>query len=118
MAGDSRAVLSRGDVAIPLTDDHKAAREDETVSFFSVLCVCSELLQAAPALVNVSLLVLGLVFCHYCVCVKGFVKTCADVLKQVEAHWWNYPIQTHQCVCHRNIAVCLNTSMTCCIRAL
>lgn len=28
--GDSRAVLSRGDVAIPLTDDHKAAREDET----------------------------------------------------------------------------------------
>ena len=31
-AGDSRAVLSRGDVAIPLTDDHKAAREDETVS--------------------------------------------------------------------------------------
>jgi len=33
-AGDSRAVLSRGDVAIPLTDDHKAAREDETVSLF------------------------------------------------------------------------------------
>ena len=32
IAGDSRAVLSRGDVAIPLTDDHKAAREDETVS--------------------------------------------------------------------------------------
>ena len=25
-------MLSRGDVAIPLTDDHKAAREDETVS--------------------------------------------------------------------------------------
>jgi serine/threonine protein phosphatase PrpC len=31
-AGDSRAVLCRGGVAIPLTDDHKAAREDETVS--------------------------------------------------------------------------------------
>lgn len=31
VSGDSRAVLSRGDVAIPLTDDHKAAREDETV---------------------------------------------------------------------------------------
>ncbi|KAK9791129.1 hypothetical protein WJX73_003818 [Symbiochloris irregularis] len=28
--GDSRAVLCRGDFAIPLTDDHKAAREDET----------------------------------------------------------------------------------------
>ncbi|CAK0785192.1 hypothetical protein CVIRNUC_008398 [Coccomyxa viridis] len=28
--GDSRAVLCRGGVAIPLTDDHKAAREDET----------------------------------------------------------------------------------------
>ncbi len=35
-AGDSRAVLSRGDVAIPLTDDHKAAREDETVN---LLCL-------------------------------------------------------------------------------
>jgi len=32
-AGDSRAVLCRSGVAIPLTDDHKAAREDETVSF-------------------------------------------------------------------------------------
>ena len=31
IAGDSRAVLCRGGVAIPLTDDHKAAREDETV---------------------------------------------------------------------------------------
>lgn len=31
-AGDSRAVLCRGDTAIALTDDHKAAREDETVS--------------------------------------------------------------------------------------
>ena len=30
-AGDSRAVLCRGSIAIPLTDDHKAAREDETV---------------------------------------------------------------------------------------
>jgi protein phosphatase 2C len=28
--GDSRAVLCRGGQAIPLTDDHKAAREDET----------------------------------------------------------------------------------------
>ncbi|KAK9807905.1 hypothetical protein WJX72_012508 [[Myrmecia] bisecta] len=28
--GDSRAVLCRSGVAIPLTDDHKAAREDET----------------------------------------------------------------------------------------
>lgn len=28
--GDSRAVLCRGGVAIPLTEDHKAAREDET----------------------------------------------------------------------------------------
>ncbi|KAK9795958.1 hypothetical protein WJX73_006426 [Symbiochloris irregularis] len=27
--GDSRAVLCRGNVAIPLTEDHKAAREDE-----------------------------------------------------------------------------------------
>lgn len=36
-AGDSRAVLSRGDVAIPLTDDHKAAREDETVSHLGKL---------------------------------------------------------------------------------
>ena len=32
-AGDSRAVLCRSSVAIPLTDDHKAAREDETVRF-------------------------------------------------------------------------------------
>lgn len=31
-AGDSRAVLCRSGVAIPLTDDHKAAREDETVT--------------------------------------------------------------------------------------
>ena len=31
-AGDSRAVLCRGDLALPLSDDHKAAREDETVS--------------------------------------------------------------------------------------
>lgn len=30
-AGDSRAVLSRAGLAFPLTDDHKAAREDETV---------------------------------------------------------------------------------------
>ncbi len=30
-AGDSRAVLCRGGAAIALTDDHKAAREDETV---------------------------------------------------------------------------------------
>ena len=30
-AGDSRAVLCRAGQAIPLTDDHKAAREDETV---------------------------------------------------------------------------------------
>lgn len=37
-AGDSRAVLSRGDVAIPLTDDHKAAREDETVSIVQTCC--------------------------------------------------------------------------------
>ncbi len=29
--GDSRAVLCRSGVAMPLTDDHKAAREDETV---------------------------------------------------------------------------------------
>lgn len=29
--GDSRAVLCRGGGALPLTDDHKAAREDETV---------------------------------------------------------------------------------------
>jgi protein phosphatase 2C len=28
--GDSRAVLCRGGLALPLTDDHKAAREDET----------------------------------------------------------------------------------------
>eukprot|EP00887_Chlorella_sp_A99_P007208 scaffold2.g7208.t1 len=28
--GDSRAVLSRNGAAVPLTDDHKAAREDET----------------------------------------------------------------------------------------
>lgn len=33
VAGDSRAVLSRAGMAIPLTDDHKAAREDETVCF-------------------------------------------------------------------------------------
>lgn len=39
-AGDSRAVLSRGDVAIPLTDDHKAAREDETVSIMTDVLVC------------------------------------------------------------------------------
>lgn len=38
LLGDSRAVLSRGDVAIPLTDDHKAAREDETVYFSSDYC--------------------------------------------------------------------------------
>lgn len=31
LAGDSRAVLCRAGQAIPLTDDHKAAREDETV---------------------------------------------------------------------------------------
>jgi len=30
--GDSRAVLCRSGGALPLTDDHKAAREDETVS--------------------------------------------------------------------------------------
>lgn len=30
--GDSRAVLCRSGAAVPLTDDHKAAREDETVS--------------------------------------------------------------------------------------
>lgn len=29
-AGDSRVVLCRGGLALPLTDDHKAAREDET----------------------------------------------------------------------------------------
>lgn len=29
--GDSRAVLCRSGGALPLTDDHKAAREDETV---------------------------------------------------------------------------------------
>ena len=29
--GDSRAVLCREGEALPLTDDHKAAREDETV---------------------------------------------------------------------------------------
>lgn len=29
--GDSRAVLCRDGGALPLTDDHKAAREDETV---------------------------------------------------------------------------------------
>ena len=29
--GDSRAVLCRSGGAVPLTDDHKAAREDETV---------------------------------------------------------------------------------------
>ncbi len=31
-AGDSRAVLCRNGMAVALTDDHKAAREDETVS--------------------------------------------------------------------------------------
>jgi protein phosphatase 2C len=30
--GDSRAVLCRSGGALALTDDHKAAREDETVS--------------------------------------------------------------------------------------
>lgn len=37
LAGDSRAVLCRNGQAIPLTDDHKAAREDETVSFLTSL---------------------------------------------------------------------------------
>ena len=47
-AGDSRAVLSRGDVAIPLTDDHKAAREDETVSRLgSLFCMHIKGLQFA-----------------------------------------------------------------------
>ena len=36
-AGDSRAVLCRSGVAIPLTDDHKAAREDETVGNYMLL---------------------------------------------------------------------------------
>ena len=36
-AGDSRAVLCRGNVAIPLTDDHKAAREDEVVRLLTSL---------------------------------------------------------------------------------
>lgn len=35
LAGDSRAVLCRNGQAIPLTDDHKAAREDETVGFLA-----------------------------------------------------------------------------------
>jgi hypothetical protein len=39
-AGDSRAVLCRGSVAIPLTDDHKAAREDETVCLVASLPHC------------------------------------------------------------------------------
>jgi serine/threonine protein phosphatase PrpC len=33
-SGDSRAVLCRSGMAIPLTEDHKAAREDETVRLF------------------------------------------------------------------------------------
>ena len=33
--GDSRAVLCRAGGALPLTDDHKAAREDETVGAFA-----------------------------------------------------------------------------------
>ena len=37
-AGDSRAVLCRSGVAIPLTDDHKAAREDETVRIALMVC--------------------------------------------------------------------------------
>lgn len=43
VSGDSRAVLSRGDVAIPLTDDHKAAREDETVrvSYIQAVVHCA-----------------------------------------------------------------------------
>ena len=40
LSGDSRAVLCRGGYACALTDDHKAAREDETVS--------SSGLQACP----------------------------------------------------------------------
>lgn len=31
-SGDSRAVLSRGGVAVQVTDDHKPEREDEAVS--------------------------------------------------------------------------------------
>ena len=42
-AGDSRAVLCRSGVAIPLTDDHKAAREDETVCFQCQPTSCSML---------------------------------------------------------------------------
>ena len=39
-AGDSRAVLCRGDIALPLTDDHKAAREDETVRTLQTFRCC------------------------------------------------------------------------------
>lgn len=37
--GDSRAVLCRNGTAFALTDDHKAAREDETVC---CVCVCCD----------------------------------------------------------------------------
>ena len=38
--GDSRAVLCRDGGALALTDDHKAAREDQTVSLPSHLFRC------------------------------------------------------------------------------
>ena len=44
-AGDSRAVLCRGDVAMPLTDDHKAAREDEVVRSLRPCSNCTPTLQ-------------------------------------------------------------------------
>ena len=52
LTGDSRAVLCRGDVAMPLTDDHKAAREDEVVRHAPTplcpSCTCAAC-SAAPA---------------------------------------------------------------------
>ena len=52
-AGDSRAVLCRGGVAIPLTDDHKAAREDETVRTYLTTSLSP---SAMPAFLNRALL--------------------------------------------------------------
>lgn len=50
-AGDSRAVLCRGSIAIPLTDDHKAAREDETVrARLHALSRLNHVTYAVPAL--------------------------------------------------------------------
>jgi len=40
LAGDSRAVLSRGGRAIQVTDDHKPEREDEAVSrIYRAICM-------------------------------------------------------------------------------